>query len=151
MVKLKERTIESELKVIEKKHKGLLRPEDVVSFAENPKTALHEQFEWDDQKAGHEYRLWQARKLIVKVVYKESPIDTPTQVYVSLRKDRKIKSGGYRNIAGVLSDAQLTQCLLDDAIEDLLIFKRKYERLAELAPLFATLEVIIRKRKKKAG
>ena len=41
-----------------------LKPSFVVQEARNKKSPLHAEFEWDDAKAGHEYRLAQARRLI---------------------------------------------------------------------------------------
>lgn len=40
-----------ELEIIREKHGGTIRPEDVVEFAKDPSTALHECFEWNDRKA----------------------------------------------------------------------------------------------------
>ena len=36
---------------INKKNHGLLKPEKVLEFAKNEKTALHSRFEWDNKKA----------------------------------------------------------------------------------------------------
>lgn len=45
----------------------LLTPETVVDAARNPRSPLHDQFEWDDGAAGEAYRLQQARALIKRV------------------------------------------------------------------------------------
>lgn len=46
---------------------GSYHPQDVVNFArENPESELHACFEWDNEVASREYRLWQARQVIVK-------------------------------------------------------------------------------------
>lgn len=44
----------------------LIQPSAVVEAAANPDSPLHRHFEWDDEKAGHSYRLAQARRLIVR-------------------------------------------------------------------------------------
>lgn len=51
---------------------GLCTPETLVTVAADPEHVLHDQFNWDDQAAAHEYRLDQARALIrsVRVDYK---------------------------------------------------------------------------------
>lgn len=47
---------------------GKLTAEGVVDEARSEDSPLHSHFEWDDEKAGHEYRLIQARRLLrVKV------------------------------------------------------------------------------------
>jgi hypothetical protein len=43
---------------------GQLTPAGVVQKAKNPKHPLHGEFEWDNSKAGYQYRLQQARVLI---------------------------------------------------------------------------------------
>jgi hypothetical protein len=43
---------------------GRLIPETVVRVAADPGSPLHSQFEWDDSKAGHAFRIEQARRLI---------------------------------------------------------------------------------------
>ena len=46
------------------KYGGVYRPEEFLAEATNPAHDAHDYFEWDDNKAGHEYRLWQARQFI---------------------------------------------------------------------------------------
>lgn len=45
-------------------HAGIVRPRDLVAFASDPRTALHEAFIWDDALAANEHRLHTARNLI---------------------------------------------------------------------------------------
>lgn len=56
----------------------------VVAVASDPAHPLHSRFEWDDEKAGHEYRLIQARRLIVSVRFRvdESGFSGTIQAYV---------------------------------------------------------------------
>jgi hypothetical protein len=66
--------IVAELETIRRNAGGVLRPEDVVSFAADPDTELHSRFEWDDTEAAQQYRLWQARQLIRVTVTVLPPI-----------------------------------------------------------------------------
>ena len=50
---------------------GEVRPSVLVKEAKNKRSPIHDEFEWDDTKAGHEFRLSQARQLIRKVKYSE--------------------------------------------------------------------------------
>jgi len=43
---------------------GSLTPSDLVDAASDPENPFHNSFEWDDGKAGLEYRIWQARQII---------------------------------------------------------------------------------------
>lgn len=136
--------IKTELELICKKAGGILRPSDVVSYAEDEGTALHECFEWDDEKAGHEYRLWQARKIIKVHVTVLPNTTTPIQAYVSLKTDRTGAGGGYRPIVDVMNNAQMREQLLTEALEELTYYEEKYKQLQELAPVFEAAKKIRR-------
>jgi hypothetical protein len=56
--------IKVELDIIAKKNRGRLAAEKVLDEAKSPRHPLHSEFEWNDKKAGHKYRLEQARELI---------------------------------------------------------------------------------------
>lgn len=59
---------------IYKKNHNQLTPESVVKAASSPRHPLHPCFEWDDEKAGEQYRLHQARNLIRCVQVVSRPI-----------------------------------------------------------------------------
>ncbi len=46
---------------------GEVRPSELIERAKPKESPAHEAFEWDNKKAGHEYRLIQARQWIRKV------------------------------------------------------------------------------------
>jgi len=149
MEKSRKELVRQELAALAKSGGGILRPESVVDYAKDPTTALHAQFEWDNSKASHEYRLWQARQLITVVVRHEPRVDQKVQVYVSLPSDRKNEGGGYRRMVDVLSDADHRKQLLDSALAELAVFERKYGIIKELAGVFfAARKVREQKRQK---
>lgn len=115
----------------------LLKGEDVVEWAAaNPASSLYGCFEWDDAKAGHEFRLMQARTLIVSYVR----IDSGPSKFVSLTIDRNRPGGGYREIESVMEQPALREALLRDALRELRHFKTKYQQLAEFARLYKEIE-----------
>jgi hypothetical protein len=124
------------------KKKGKLKAATVVEYAKNPKTALHSAFEWDDSKAAHQHRLWQAEHLIISVRIIEPKSNTPIQAFVSLGSDRKQKGGGYRDTISVLSDKQLREELLMQAWREFRYWQEKYQSLVELTPIFTAAESI---------
>lgn len=131
---------------------GLLRPEDVVSFAKNPKTALHDKFEWDNEKASHEYRLWQARRLI-KLTFETVDQCEPTPVFVSLTSDRTEAGGGYRRTQDVLRSEDLREMLFQQALVEIRRFQARFRNLKEVAVVLAAMDAVeakARKRKVKA-
>ncbi len=110
-----------ELEIIRKRNRGKLAPSDVVEFAKNPKTALHDEFEWDNSEAAHQYRLWQAQHVIrVHVTIIEvSPGNTvvhPEFVSTEL-------SDEYRPIVEVLSEKETRDRLLAQTVTRLVSIK----------------------------
>jgi hypothetical protein len=141
--------IRQELELIRKKSKGVLKAEDVVKYARNPKTALHSRFEWNNAKAGYEYRLWQARELI-RISVLILPIhNKPVRVraYVSLTDDRTERGGGYRSTIDVLLDKNQRKKLLKEAFEEMKRFEEKYAMLTELAEVISSMRNVRKKLK----
>ena len=137
--------IYNELEQIRAARGGVLRPADVVEFARNPSTALHAHFEWDDAKAAHEHRLERARHIIRCTVTVVSDDRPPERAYVSLAPDRTI-GDSYRATADVLGSAALRSQLLEQALAEADAWRRRYERLVELAGVFAELDRVRRRR-----
>ena len=137
--------IRAELEQICQSHGGVLRPEDVVAFARNKRTALHLEFEWDDAKASAEHRLWQARTVIrVAVTVLPSPHadQEPVRAYVSVVSDRVRPGGGYRPLADVMTNDQMRAELVTEALGEVKRWRRKYERIRELVPIFRAIDKV---------
>ena len=139
--------VAAELERIRKQHGGLLRPADVVKAARHDTSPLHSKFEWDDSAAAEQYRLWQARELIVTVMVTSNKIEH--QAYMSIRLDRKKSGGGYRAVADMLSDEDMRAQLLAEALADLEIFRRRYNMLKALVPVFAAIDEVRKQSRKK--
>lgn len=130
-----------ELEALREANDGLLRPVDVVEFAkQNPGSALHKRFEWDDGTAAQQYRLWQARVLIKVHVVVAKPTQQPITAYVSLDHDRKQAGGGYRSLQDVLSDNEQRAALLRQAMREAATWREKYKSLKELSDVFAAMD-----------
>lgn len=141
--------VQKELETIGKRNHGLLRPCDVVDFARDKDTSLHSRFEWDDRKASDEYRLWQARQILrIEVITLENDSE-PIRAFVSLRDDRSSEGGGYRSIVQVLSNAALREKMIAEALDDADLFRKKWERLSELADIFAAIKFTRNRQTKK--
>lgn len=130
--------IKSELAALQQG--GVIRPVDVLEFARDPETALHACFEWDDDKAAHEFRLEQARKLLRVYVTVEQGKSEPVRAYVSLKSDRQKEGGGYRAITDVLSDDALRNQLLSDALDELRAVQSRYKHLQKLAKVWRAVD-----------
>jgi hypothetical protein len=130
--------IQAELRELAKMSKGVLRPRAVVLWAYSHKnSALHSQFEWNDGKAAEAYRIWQARELIRCSVLVIPGSHTPVRAYVSLTNERwGAGGGGYRPIGDVLSNVEWRERMLVDALEEMRLFREKYQILKALRPVF---------------
>lgn len=112
---------------------GMLHPSSVVAWARaNSDSELHRMIEWNDRRAADAHRLWQVRQLIQLHVVAE---DGSPQL-VSLTIDRRA-GGGYRSMPDVLRTPDLREVLLQDALNELDRVRAKYERVTELARVWA--------------
>jgi len=138
----------AELKRLADDNGGVLTASTIVVAARDEESILHSQFEWDDSAAAEQYRMWQARRLLNVVVEYIGPKDGQrrTRVFVSLTPDRTGKDGGYRQITAVLSDREHRQQLLDDALEEMERFQRKYEELQELVEVISAMRKVCKAR-----
>jgi len=124
--------IHAELEAIRKKHRGVLRPRDVVDFARNPKTVLHDRFDWDDTSAADLYRLEQARHVIRSVVRVTQYHPKPFRLYWSFMEGRSEEEGGYVVLEDVLKSRFSREKLLRQALAELEGFMARYKDLKEL-------------------
>jgi len=126
---------------------GILRPRNVVDEAEPKDHPLHPQFEWDNRKAADQYRVWQARHLILTTVtvLDDDPKQCPIRAYVSLAEDRGNPDGGYRPIVDVLRDPVRSGDLLQEALAALVEWQNKYRKLKALAPVFQAIKKVTKR------
>lgn len=140
MVETKGSRVERELRALGRG--GRLFPQRVVRWArENPESALHGCFEWDNGKAAEAYRIWQARKLIVSVQI-EYPDEVKRQVWVSPLPSR---GQGYRRLVDVLSEEETRAQFLMQALDELERLYSRYADLHELAGVWQAVKLVRRK------
>lgn len=141
------KTVKQELLRIAKENGGELQAEVVVEAARAKTSPLHSRFTWDDGEAAREYRLWQARQLIVsvRVEYVNNEVQEIGPVFVSLTPDRLKEGGGYRVLSEVLSNTTRRQQLLEDAFAEMQRFQQKYAVLKELAEVFTAMRKVRKK------
>lgn len=144
-------SVASELELIHRRNGGIT-PDAVVEFAKNPTTELHSKFTWDDHVAGHQYRLWQARQLIVTVVWE--PADESSTMNVTVQKYHSIVdeegNRAYYDIVNIMSSKEKKESLLAEALRDLESFRDRYSQLQELSEVFSAIQQVKRPKVKKA-
>lgn len=112
--------------------------------ANKPKSApLHNDYEWSDKKAAHEWRLHQSRNFIHSIVTVEVQEDQNTAqpepqraFFITTEKHK------YEPLAVIVKEQSKYDRLLETALSELLAFKRKYEALKELQPVFDAMKEV---------
>jgi hypothetical protein len=113
------------------KNEGRITPDTILADAKRKSSPLHKFFDWNDQKAGHKWRLEQARGLIEKVEY-EFQTKGGTHKTSYFRRDPSVssRSQGYISIPALKSDKDLAH----EALVDAFSMARSYlERANELS------------------
>ena len=110
---------------------GILTPHLVVKAA--AADPLHDRFEWDDEKAGHQYRLQQARALIR--VVREKYIDR-SGAPADVRTFHAIPRGdenqmAYEPLDEILQNDVAVKILLQAMEREWRTLRKRYERFDE--------------------
>lgn len=131
---LKNTIIAESLNKIEAKH-GFVTPSAVVQEAADENSSLHKYFTWDDGKAAHGYRLWQARELIasVRVEVMGRQTDAFWSAKIQIEKDTDFQA--YFSAHKVLSNKELYLQVLEQALNEFSYWQKKYKHLKELREL----------------
>jgi hypothetical protein len=123
---------------------GTLSPDAVLKDARNPKSPLHDEFEWDDSAAAHQYRVDQARALIarvkVEIVTTERVIRVPAYVRdPNAAHDEQ----GYVSTVGLKDDRARSLDVLRNEAERTAAHLQRTRDLAAALGLEAELEPLL--------
>lgn len=113
---------------------GKLDSEIVVEESKAESSPLHACFEWDDAKAASEYRRTQASHMIRLLVTTAETTDTKDVVPV--RAFVTTKESGFQPLTVVLQSPNMYDEMMRNALNELKSFRRKYETLKALTPVF---------------
>jgi hypothetical protein len=135
-----------EIHRIERKHTGMSAAPAVVDAARPETSRLHRYFEWNNDKAGESYRVWQARQLIATVhvtyINDRKPITVRAFVNVIRTNGNGDRERGYMGIAKVLSKSDLREQMLATALAEVNRWRERYASLTELADIFDAIDKI---------
>lgn len=143
--------IKAELQSLLQIH-GILTPEIVLFAAKDKESKLHPFFQWDNEKAAHQWRLDQASMFLrtIKITVETAGGGkVKTRAFVCIKRtdhddeDEETTRGEYHPIERVLADDQMTQCLLSTALSELRSFQRKYATLKQLSPVMDAIEELV--------
>lgn len=112
--------------------------------ANKPKNApLHNDYEWNNQKAANQWRLHQSRHFmdsltVVMVNYETSEELQTRAVHITTEPHK------YEPITTIIQSESKYECLLSNAFSELQAFQRKYNMLKELTPVFQAITEVIK-------
>lgn len=134
--------IAKEIKLISNSNsENKFTPEELVAYGKNPNTELHKCFEWNDAVAGECWRISQAQGIIRNlaiVVTKDDSIKTePTSIRMFVSTGERDST--YKSTIEVVKDVDEYKKLLQQAYEELQVFKKKYQSIKELAKIIALI------------
>lgn len=131
-------------KIEERDREGILRVDDVIHDAKNPRSPLHDQFEWDIKKAALTCWREQARALIqrVRVEFTNHTSIIRVPQYV---RDTKAKPSeqGYTSIARLRSDRSKALDTLRNEAERAAALLQRVRDLAAALDLESELDPIL--------
>lgn len=118
---------------------GLIQPEEVVKVAADEESPLHRFFEWDDTEAAHQYRLFQARKLITRV--NVLVVDSgPAMVNVKIATADGTRRQGYVPTERALADPDLRAQVMAEARHMMIHFRNKLRGFEQTQRVIAALD-----------
>ncbi len=125
--------LRSELLAVREANGNVLTAHIVVEAAAAENHPLHDRFEWDDEVAGHAYRLQQARQLIrvVRERYIDrsgAPADVRTFHAIPRGDDRQMS---YEPLDEILQNDVATQVLLRSMEREWRTLRKRYEKFSE--------------------
>ena len=119
---------------------GTVHPIAVVEAARAKRSPIHDQFEWDDTRAAHEHRLEQARVMVrclvyVEIIEEKEKSREPAFVHIKTNDDRS-----YMSTCIAMSNADLREQVVNEALRGLEAWRRKWQHLSELAHIFSAID-----------
>lgn len=134
---------------------GRMTPRDVVQEATTPRHPLHDFFEWNDQEAGEQYRIQQARQMIAHVrvrVVDDKGGRKPFKAFFSVHDGENI-GRVYVAIERVQAEAVLREQIIAQALAELQGWTARYNQYAQLGKLRVEIERLVHReeRKRRSG
>ena len=115
------------------------QPDEIVQDASVPSSPLHDYFEWDNDKCGVHYRKQQARNLLnhieIRIIHETKEFIIPAYSHIIVNQNKR-----YVSTVEALSDEEMRQQMLNEALQQLHYWKEKYKILKELNQIVTSIE-----------
>lgn len=136
-----------EMRRLKKQFGHAVQPQALVDAASDPHNPVHNEFEWDDQVCGVEYRLDQARRLIKGLCIHMPTVKHERQVlapaYINVRTPETDTGRGYEDLETVLDNSDFRTQMIEEALDGLVRSVQKLRLFTELTDTTVRLDDII--------
>lgn len=125
--------------------KDSITAKELLDASRDDEAPLHSCFEWDDNIAAEQYRVYQARHIINGIEIEYVKDNTPTELarsryFINVVKVAPKVQGQFATIDTVFSNADYRKQVLNNALTELRSFQRKYNVYNELASVFKSID-----------
>ena len=141
-----------EIEALNKRHGGYAPDGSLVEHARNPKSVLHNEFEWDDEVASNKFRLITEKNIKRSLVVVTEKLNDgqaePTEIRLFQRAKVECKGKPQRiwlNTFDMMKDPHGRQQLVDNAKKELEAFTNKYKSLTELSDVLEPINLFLKK------
>jgi len=133
-IKIADKVREAFKELEAKSPNGRVTPQALVKYAEPKDSPLHNQFEWNDRKAGQEYRLWQGRQLLrrITVNIEDKSVREYQNITIEIEEG---KEQGYYSLYTVMSNKDLKVKMMRQILKELGRMEQKYSTYKELSKM----------------
>lgn len=121
---------------------GKLTAKSLVDASRPVNAPLHDEFEWNNDKAAELYRQEQARTMIqnIVVINEESPKQETTRAFVHIKQE---ETSAYEPIAVVIHDEDKLAILYKTALRELESFKAKYKGIKAFEAVIKEIDKLL--------
>lgn len=109
---------------------GYVKPSDLIRMAEPEDSLIHSAFEWDNKKAGDEYRLIQARQYIRKIKIKFGERQE-SLVHIPVKINHTTREGEYKPVSVVVQSLDEYERALKEMLRRLTAIENSIDELKE--------------------
>lgn len=122
--------------------RGRITPRELIEDGRKRESPLHDYFEWDDEFAASEYRVEQARYLLRSITIKREEDEKEIRAFHNvIIKSENVEERAYASVTRIMSEEELRNQLLAQALRELEAWQTKYEALQEFADLFLAIRL----------
>lgn len=132
------------LRLLRTDKKKYANPEHVVIWAKNhPNSALHGILEWDDTRAGHQYRVMQVYAIIRRVRVKAYTDAGPITIRgIISRPSQRLKGSSYMTAEEAIRRPNVMNELIREALREIQYWRKRHATLTALQPIHAAIDKV---------